>query len=195
MKILANPVEDLANQQQSLNFLYPNATWVWILCGEFEPENALRLRSLMSRDLLALGSMAMRQREKAVALVIYGDPAQEYVQTTASMLQAWETVVCNGPDLKVQKPYDVCLKTAKFALMYGEPTEKWDVFLEQKDPDFQVIERSLKLPGTQPGNREIDSDPYAQYESIVQRLRTYRIQPFKGLEVRDYIDIRPQPKF
>lgn len=177
-----------AIQEGSLKFLYPNSTFAWILSGA-KPENMVRnIRSLVSRDLLTLGALALRQQTRATAIVLYTDPILEYVAPIVKMLQAWNIIVIGSPELQLPNPAKFAANTCDIILVYGEPTK------EVYDNDKPILERTIEKPGIESAPLTCNKDPYSQYRHVVDQLQNWsRIAP-QGLQTRDFIAVRPQPR-
>ncbi len=182
--------------QGSFRSLFPNATWMWVICGKATPEQRHDLRSLVTRDLLALGSLAARMQQHPVALVQANDPIAEWVVKATNKQQAWDCVECGVGDLVVKNPNKLCLNTANIAITYGEPSDEWFELIETLPEEKQpyLIERELKSPGKQVLEREVEQDPYARYHHVIEVVRRWWSEPFVGIKIRDEIDIRPHRK-
>jgi hypothetical protein len=185
-----NPIEQRAEKDQNLRFLFPDSTWVWVLTGEMSLQEIDKARPLINRDLLRLGVLAKNKATRGVLLVKDTDPAAPFCKKAAKMIQGLDCVVLDE-SLKLKNPDAICLHSANMVLMYGKPSEQWYELLDSYEGNVPVIERLLEKVGKEERQLHKDSDPYSKYKAIVELVREWWVEPYRGLQTRDLIDIRP----
>ncbi len=183
-------VKERAIQEKSLRFLNPDSTWVWVLSGTMTAQEIDKARPLINRDMLKLGVLGVKLRKSGVLLVQKGDPVVEWCKKAARYVQGLSCIVL-GEDFSVPNPNLICANTANFAIMYGKPTDKWFDLMAQVKNEPKLVVREMDKVGEEVRPLSKDSDPYAQYKAIVELVREWWIEPYRGLQVRDQIDIRP----
>ncbi len=176
-------------QQDSARVIEPEATWVWVL-SSLTAQEIDRARPLVSRDLLKLGILAVESRKPCYLITQLSDPVANWCIKAASNIQGINCVIL-GRDFVVPNPLLVCAKTADFAIMYGNPTEKWDDLMAQLTTPVPLVTRTFAPVGSESQPLYSDPDPYAKYKAIVELVREWYVEPYRGLQTRDLIDIRP----
>ena len=185
-----NRIVRQALQEGSLNFLYPDSTWVWFASGTTD-QKTVNMRALVDRDMLTLGALASKKHAIATALVLYNDPILEYVQKAAAMLQAWELVVVGDETLQFEDSIVMAANSSEMLVIYGEPTEQQ--YEISNKFDLPILDRSVARPEVLRQDITVnEGDPYMFYWNIVEQLRSYSVRPFQGLKTRDIINYRPQ---
>lgn len=175
-------------EEDSIRWMFPDATIIWVLSGDIEPKEIDKARPLINRDLLKLGIYSQKHQNDCVFLVKAGDPVEQWCKNAARFVQGTQCYVL-GKDFSVPNPYLVCLKSSNFAIMYGQQPSWWDDLVPSSE--YQVVNRDLEKVGSEVQPLFRDADPYSQYKAIVELVREWSIEPYKGLQTRDMIDIRP----
>jgi hypothetical protein len=175
--------------KDGLKGLYPNSTWIWVCGYSVQPNQVSKLRTSITADLLSMWNIGNKHRQTVTVLVDSADPLYELVVRTAKKLENWEIVaVGNNTMLDIPNKEKEMARATTFSLMYGEPPSWWEETCE----NVSVLDRTPKHIGVQIQPFSHNSDPYADYHAIVEYVRRWWIEPFKGLQIRDMVDMRPK---